>query len=92
MPIRSPPLHILQNSGDNQRRLIRRETNSGLFAWYGDDLGRDDQASLMIYTVRGDVEHGWYASFRRESDWRINKVLGLSVTELVNLIEDGEPE
>lgn len=84
-----PPLHRHQQSSDNLTRFIDRVSQSAVFIWFSGGTADADQGSVMVYSVHAESQSGWYASFRRTNDWRLNKVQGLSTPELTSLIERG---
>jgi hypothetical protein len=84
---RAAPLHRHQHSGLNLSRFIGNVSESGVFIWFSGDTTITGHGSVMIYTICGETQHGWYASFRREKDWQLYKVRGLSKTELAGMIE-----
>lgn len=82
----SPPLHIDQWSDANTQRFVDRVSESGIFVWYSGDTESSDAASLMLYQVSGGEASGWYASFKKGGDWMLNKVEGISRSELSTLL------
>ena len=84
-----PPLHRHQQSSDNLTRFIDRVSQSGVFIWFSGGTADADQGSVMVYSIKAELQSGWYASFHRTDDWRLHKVQGLSRPELKNLIERG---
>jgi hypothetical protein len=84
------PLHRHQHSGENLSRFVGHISESGVFVWFSGDSARTEHGSMMVYTIHGETQHGWYASFRRGEDWQLYKVEGLSETELKSIIERNE--
>ena len=84
-----PPLHRHQQSSDNLRRFIDTVSQSAVFIWFSGGTVEADQGSLMIYNVEAEGQGGWYASFRRTDTWHLQKVRGISIPELMSLIERG---
>ena len=79
-------LHRYQHSGENLSRSIGDVSNSAVFVWFSGDSAHTEHGSLMVYGVQGETQHGWYASFHRGADWKLNKVRGLSRAELIYII------
>jgi len=68
------------------QRFVDRVSESGVFVWYSGDSASSDAASLMLYQVSDGEAVGWYASFRKNEGWRLNKVEGISRRELSALL------
>ncbi|MFA7237476.1 MAG: hypothetical protein WC058_11480 [Phycisphaeraceae bacterium] len=85
-PCEARPLHVAQPSGENLKRYLRRVSQSGTFIWFSGDSAKSEHACLMVYHTKEQIQHGWYASFQCDKDWRLHKVLGLSRTELRNMM------
>jgi hypothetical protein len=81
------PLHLVQPSRQNLTRFIDRVTKSGVFIWFSGGSEQANIGSIMVYVVAGDSQSSWYASFQRGTTWKINKVAGLSNSELLHLTD-----
>jgi len=79
---KAPALHIYQGGPDNSHRRLKAITPSGLYLWYSGNTGKVDRASLMVYSIQGDDNLGWYASFLKRGDWKIGLTKGISQNEL----------
>jgi hypothetical protein len=86
-PKKAPALHIFQNSPDNSHRRLKTITPSGLYLWYSGNTAEVDRASLMIYSIHGEQNLGWYASFLKRGDWKVGLTKGISTSELLHLIQ-----
>ena len=75
----SNPLHILSSN-----RSLAQICSSGAFVWYSYVDHRSDQGSLMVYLNHDGKGSAWYASFKKNPDWQINKVKGVSKRDLQN--------
>lgn len=84
---RAQSLHRYQHSGENLSRSIGHVSDSAVLVWFSGDTAHTDLGSLMVYAIQGETQHGWYASFRRGADWKLNKVRGLSRAELISRID-----
>jgi hypothetical protein len=80
-------LHLHQWSSSNLQRFLKQFTESGLFIWYSGNTLNNSTGSLMVYSVGRGYELSWYASFKREGDWRVNKVQSISRRELLGLMK-----
>jgi hypothetical protein len=85
----APPLHRHQQSRDNLTRFIDRVSPSAVLVWFSGGTANADHGCVMVYTNLAESQSGWYASFRRIDHWRLHKAQGLSMTELMNLIDRG---
>lgn len=83
----APSLHRYQHSGENLSRFIGHTTESGVFLWFSGDTVRNEHGSVMLYAIQGEMQSGWYASFRRGADWQLFKAKGISRAELMRMIE-----
>ena len=83
----APPLHLVQPSRQNLTRFIDRITKSGVFIWFSGGTQQASTGSIMVYIVAGDSQSTWYASFQRGTTWQINRVAGLSKSELLHLTD-----
>ena len=77
----SHPLHIISSN-----RSLAQICSSGAFVWYSYAGERSDQGSLMVYHNNDGKGSAWYASFKKNPDWQINKVKGVSKRELTELM------
>jgi hypothetical protein len=77
----SNPLHILSSN-----RSLAQICSSGAFVWYSYVGNRSDQGSLMVYLNSDGKGSAWYASFKKNPDWQINKMKGVSKRELTELM------
>jgi len=84
---RGPRLHRYQHSGENLSRFIGHISKSAVFIWFSGDTAHEEHGSIMVYSIQGETQGGWYGSFRRRTDWQLHKVQGLSRSELMGLIE-----
>src|ERR1700682_289133 len=77
----SKPLHILSS-----RRSVGEITSSGVFVWHS-NVGKDsDRGSLMVYLSEDGKGSAWYASFTKNTNWRVGKIKGISRREFTELM------
>jgi len=86
---KAPALHIYQNSPDNSHRRLKAITPSGLYFWYSGNTSKVDRASLMVYSIQGEDNLGWYASFLKRGHWKIGLTTGISPDELLYFVRSG---
>jgi hypothetical protein len=58
-----------------------------VFIWFSGGTQQASTGSIMVYIVAGDSQSTWYASFQRGTTWQINRVAGLSKSELLHLTD-----
>jgi hypothetical protein len=85
-------LHHSQPSGDNLTRYLDRVSSSAVFCWFSGGTAVSELGCLMMYECQQDSQRSWYASFRRENDWIVHRVRGLSASELNHLLASGTRE
>jgi hypothetical protein len=61
-------------------------TSSGIFVWYSYVSEHSDRGSLMVYLSEEGRGSAWYASFTKNTDWRMGKMKGISKRELTDLM------
>jgi hypothetical protein len=67
----------LQSSANNLNNRVVEFSDSGLFVWFTSNTEPNKYGSVMIYQVDGKDVSGWYASFRQENDWIVDKTKGI---------------
>ena len=82
----APALHINQSSSDNLKKRLNDIVDSALFFWYGSGTNKFDRSSMMVYSIQGQQESAWYASFLKNIEWKVNKTKGISRRELEGLL------
>jgi len=87
------PLHRKEreHSENNLHRRINAISGSGVFAWYSASTLVNAKASLLVSTVQGDRVETWYASFRRQKEWKLHLTKGIDrdrVQELLGRTDD----
>ena len=75
-----------QHSAKNLQRRVSQFSRSALFAWFSSKSQPNSQASLMVYSTRGEATLAWYASFRRTDSWRLTKVKGIDQSRVESLL------
>ncbi|HEV7867310.1 MAG TPA: hypothetical protein VGO90_06485 [Chthoniobacteraceae bacterium] len=85
-PTPAAPLHIHQSSASNRDRTIARVSRSAIFFWYSSSTLRLDAGSTMLYHSIGEESSSWYAAFRRDPRWRLERHRGISPNVLNKLL------
>lgn len=74
----------LQPSADNLNNRVVEFSDSGLFVWFTSNTETNAHGSVMVYHVdRGSVS-AWYASFRQESHWIVDRTKGIDKKTVEN--------
>ena len=66
-----------QSSADNLNNRVVEFSDSGLFVWFTSNTETNAHGSVMVYQVEQDDVSAWYASFRQESDWIVDRTKGI---------------
>jgi hypothetical protein len=89
------PAHLIHRAeqGHSAANLTRRVVDlskSAVFLWFSSETAKNGRGSLMVYSVReGDVL-AWFASFRRDTEWRLLRVKGASREDVNRLLQPCE--
>jgi hypothetical protein len=77
-----------QRSARNLHRRIADLVSSACFVWYSSNTLVNGKASIMVYTVmRGEVA-SWFASFNRNSGWKLEQTKGRSKEDIQELMQN----
>jgi len=77
---------LRQSSTSNLQRRVSDFSDSAVFAWYSSNTLASGRGTLMVYSVSGDVVETWFAAFKRDPDWRLELVAGISRDEVQDLM------
>ena len=80
-------VHRGQHSSSNLHRRVTQFAGSALFVWFSFGTQSNDRASLMVYRVDGESVVTWYASLRKEADWKLDRTKGIE-REAVQILMD----
>ncbi len=67
----------LRSSADNLNNRVTEFTKSGLFVWFTSNTKLNMHGSIMVYLVANEEATAWYASFKQESNWMVDKTKGI---------------
>jgi len=67
----------LRPSASNLQYRVADFTDSGLFVWFTSNTEINMHGSVMVYIVDNRNTSAWYASFRKESAWEVDKTRGI---------------
>jgi hypothetical protein len=67
----------LRHSADNLNNRVAKFTKSGLFVWFSADTEKNRRGSVLVYAVVSGETSSWYASFKCDGAWRIDRVEGV---------------
>ena len=64
-------------SSSNLQNRVADFTDSGLFVWFTSNTETNMYGSVMVYIVDDKNVSAWYASFKKESAWEVDKTKGI---------------
>lgn len=67
----------LHSSARNLQNRVTDFTDSGLFVWFTSNTDVNMHGSVMVYLVDNENVFAWYASFKKETNWRVEKTKGI---------------
>ncbi|MDH3379652.1 MAG: hypothetical protein OEQ39_22220 [Gammaproteobacteria bacterium] len=67
----------LKPSSTNLQNRVVDFTDSGLFVWFTSNTDANMHGSVMVYVVDNKNVSAWYASFKKETDWKVEKTKGI---------------
>jgi len=80
------PLHVRRAGRSSLAQPIARYSESAAFVWYSGNTVKNTVGSLMVYRSGGDG-YAWYASFKKDDGWVVNREALVSRQQL-RLFED----
>jgi hypothetical protein len=81
-------LHIRQPGRWQRAVRLDRFSQSAVFVWYSGNTLKNGAGSLMLY-LSGAADYAWYASLRREKEWRVDEGFHITRRELLRFEESG---
>ena len=66
-----------RSSSSNLQNRVADFTNSGLFIWFTSGTEANMHGSIMVYIVDNQNASAWYASFKKEKNWAIDRTKGI---------------
>ncbi|MHC4526015.1 MAG: hypothetical protein ACYSU8_10860 [Planctomycetota bacterium] len=82
--IKTPAIHIWQQSDQNFKRKVSEISDSGVFVWWSSNTIKNGKGSLMVYSRIGSESTSWFVSFEKDDSWFFNKAKGIPI----NVIEE----
>ena len=67
----------LRPSSSNLQYRVADFTDSGLFVWFTSYTEENSHGSIMVYLAENNTASAWYASFKKETDWIVEKTKGI---------------
>jgi hypothetical protein len=67
----------LKSSATNLQNRVADFTDSGLFVWFTSNTDVNMHGSVMVYIVDNENVSAWYASFKNETYWKVEKTKGI---------------
>jgi hypothetical protein len=87
IPRRSVHQRLRQPSAANLNRRISDFSDSAVFAWYSSNTLASGRGTMMVYSVTDGVVETWFAAFKRDPEWRLELVAGISRDEIEDLMK-----
>lgn len=91
-PVLNKPMHPREKRASHANlpnRLLDISENA-MFIWFSANSRTNGRASALSYRTRVDHIGGWYASFRRNGTWKVDRVRGIDRTVIANDFADCE--
>lgn len=82
------PLHIRQPGRSSLAQPLDVWSKSAAFIWYSGNSTANKAGSLMFY-LSGAEAYAWYASFRKDDDWKLEGERQTTRRELASFEERG---
>jgi hypothetical protein len=82
------PLHIRQPGRSSIAQPLDVWSKSAAFIWYSGNSTTNKAGSLMFY-LSGTEAYAWYASFRKDDDWKLEGERQTTRRELASFEERG---
>ncbi len=67
----------LKPSSSNLQNRVADFTDSGVFVWFTSNTEENMHGSVMVYIVDNKNVSAWYASFKKETAWEVDKTKGI---------------
>ena len=85
------PAHLVHptepaHSSKNLHRRIVDFSRSAIFVWFSSHSATNARGSIMAYVVNPQGVSTWYAGLRYDTDWRLDKVKGVSRHEVESFL------
>lgn len=77
-------LHVEQTSEDNAKRLMSVVCPKAAVFWWTGSTRSNQRGVLMAYLPTPDGHNGWYAEFKKVSDWKVAQTLRTTARELAS--------
>jgi hypothetical protein len=72
-----------QSSNKNLQRRVQTLSDSAVFVWYSSDTVKNLRGSLMVYIALGDQMKTWFASFRKDKEWKLSLAKQIDRAEIL---------
>lgn len=76
-----------QRSSDNLKNKVLDFTSSGIIIWFSSRSAANGRASMMLYRINNDKVTGWYVSFKRDNEWRVDRVKNMTQTTIEKIFK-----
>lgn len=83
-------LHRRRKGRPNLMPKLTTFARSAAFIWYSGNTHQNHRGSLMVYFSTPEGQTSWYASLRNAAEWKIERVRGITKSELRDFQHRGE--
>jgi hypothetical protein len=83
---RTPHPRRLRSSSANLHRRVADYANAALFVWFSSGTKFNDRGCVMVYRVLDEEVSAWYASFRKNKTWMLDRTKEISRGEMEAII------
>ena len=86
VPSQVPHRSERHRSKANLQRRVQDFSQSGCFVWYSGNTVANGRGSVMVYIVVAGQVQCWFASFKRQQDWKLQATNGISREDVEELL------
>jgi hypothetical protein len=81
-----PHSNARRRSHSNLQRRAENFADSASFVWYSGNTLRNGRGSAMVYIIRDRQPVCWFAAFRREAGWALERTKGVDMEYVSHLL------
>jgi len=75
-----------RRSHSNLQRRAENFADSASFVWYSGNTLKNGRGSVMVYIIRDRRPVCWFAAFRRETNWALERTKGVNMEYVSRLL------
>jgi hypothetical protein len=81
-----PHSNARRRSHSNLQRRAENFADSASFVWYSGNTLKNGRGSVMVYIIRDRQPVCWFAAFRRETGWALERTKGVDMEYVSHLL------